>query len=418
MVQGTNDSLGLNRRQLLQGAAGLAASAAVLPGLAAAQTDIDDWLSDTGNYDGTVVDRLGEAEVTIQVGAQGNGGAFAFEPPAVQVDPGTTIIWEWTGEGGLHNVNAMEGADFQSETTDEAGFTFEQTLEEEGVVLYQCDPHVGVGMKGAVVVGDVPTPAGGDGDGGDGEQPDWGNWFTEEANGGADDTYDGTTVDLRGEDQVTVGVGTEGNGDYFAFDPSAIWIDPGTTVTFEWTGRGGGHNVVSEAGPADLDSGDPIAEAGVHYEYTFEETGINLYYCVPHLALGMKGGIAVGDDIPMAGADGAPPADGAPADGGRPLPGGDFGATFLGAILGIAGLAITAVLAGETYRWYRSRSAEAAGEPAEPTVWTGVVRELDHDEFEPTGTAWLVALYFLILLVMWVFIYFVEFLGGGPTVIG
>ncbi|MDY6780669.1 MAG: hypothetical protein SV760_09040 [Halobacteria archaeon] len=48
----------------------------------------------------------------------------------------------------------------------------------------------------------------------------------------------------------------------------------------------------------------------------------------------------------------------------------------------------------------------------------GKVREIDHDEFDPVGTAVLVALYFVIVALMWIFMYFVEFLGNGPTVIG
>ncbi|ERH08194.1 MAG: hypothetical protein J07HN4v3_00560 [Halonotius sp. J07HN4] len=46
------------------------------------------------------------------------------------------------------------------------------------------------------------------------------------------------------------------------------------------------------------------------------------------------------------------------------------------------------------------------------------VRELGHDEFNPNGTLALITLYFLILVVMWVFMYFVEFLGNELTVVG
>lgn len=45
-------------------------------------------------------------------------------------------------------------------------------------------------------------------------------------------------------------------------------------------------------------------------------------------------------------------------------------------------------------------------------------RTLSHDEFDPVGTLVLLAAYFLILVVMWVFMYFVEFLGRGMTVVG
>ncbi|GAB3672982.1 hypothetical protein [Halopiger thermotolerans] len=46
------------------------------------------------------------------------------------------------------------------------------------------------------------------------------------------------------------------------------------------------------------------------------------------------------------------------------------------------------------------------------------VREIGHEEYDPIGTAVLIGLYFLILVLLWLFMYFVEFLGNGPTVIG
>ncbi|MFB6153311.1 MAG: hypothetical protein ABEJ27_03570 [Halodesulfurarchaeum sp.] len=48
----------------------------------------------------------------------------------------------------------------------------------------------------------------------------------------------------------------------------------------------------------------------------------------------------------------------------------------------------------------------------------GIVREIDLEDFRPIGTATLIAAYFLILVAMWVFMYFVEFLGRDLTVIG
>jgi hypothetical protein len=45
-------------------------------------------------------------------------------------------------------------------------------------------------------------------------------------------------------------------------------------------------------------------------------------------------------------------------------------------------------------------------------------REIGHEEFDPVGTVVLITIYFLILVGMWIFTYFVEFLGNGPTVVG
>ncbi|MFC4552916.1 halocyanin domain-containing protein [Halorussus sp. GCM10023401] len=88
----------------------------------------------------------------------GNGGSFAFEPAAVRVDPETTVIWKWSGEGGSHNV-AVEDGSFGSEMTGDAGHTLEQTFEADGVAKYACVLHEPMGMKGAVVVGDVGREA-------------------------------------------------------------------------------------------------------------------------------------------------------------------------------------------------------------------------------------------------------------------
>jgi len=96
---------------------------------------------------------------------------------------------------------------------------------------------------------------------------------------------------------VTVQVGAGDQG--LAFDPTLLWVDPGTTITFEWTGNGGAHNVQNVEGPASLDSGDPVGEEGYTYEYetSEEDVGITHYHCVPHTAVGMHAGLAVGEDI-------------------------------------------------------------------------------------------------------------------------
>lgn len=44
--------------------------------------------------------------------------------------------------------------------------------------------------------------------------------------------------------------------------------------------------------------------------------------------------------------------------------------------------------------------------------------EIGHDEYDPTGTLALIGLYFVVLVLMWLYTYFIEFLGNDPTVIG
>jgi halocyanin-like protein len=140
--------------------------------------------------------------------------------------------------------------------------------------------------------------------GGSGGKPAYGGWF---------DNVDNfsSTVDETGKDEVTVEVGVDGNGGAFGFGPAAVHVDAGTTVVWEWTGEGGGHNVVSD-GDGPLDSGSTQTAGGTTYEYTFEEDGIYKYYCAPHEGLGMKGAVVVGSDFEKAAPEGGDDHGGGP----------------------------------------------------------------------------------------------------------
>lgn len=113
-------------------------------------SEFDGWFDGVENYGG-ITDETGSDEVTVAVGAEGDGGGFAFGPAAVRIDSGTTVVWEWTGDGGNHNVVAEDGS-FGSEITDESGHTFEHAFEESGTYRYVFEPHERTGMKGAIVV--------------------------------------------------------------------------------------------------------------------------------------------------------------------------------------------------------------------------------------------------------------------------
>jgi halocyanin-like protein len=106
-----------------------------------------DWFSDVPNFEETS-DETGQSEVTVNVGAE---GGLVFSPPAIKVTTGTTVVWEWTGKGGMHNVVHDDG-DFESEFHSEAGSTFERTFSSTGTYRYYCAPHKARGMKGAVYV--------------------------------------------------------------------------------------------------------------------------------------------------------------------------------------------------------------------------------------------------------------------------
>lgn len=161
------DDASMSRRDFFRvGAAGVAATAGMTAGPGTAAAAYDGWLDDVDNYDGTH-DRRGQDEVSVTVGAGENG--LRFDPAAVLVDQGTTVVWEWSGAGGGHNVVDTDEA-FESELISEEGATFEYAFEDAADgdrFRYFCQPHRGAGMKGAVAVGSVDDDlVGGGADGG------------------------------------------------------------------------------------------------------------------------------------------------------------------------------------------------------------------------------------------------------------
>ncbi len=253
------------------------------------QADIDEHLSDTGNYDGTIADFTGEDTVDVTNGdVEGVEQAFAFGPPAVEIETGTTVRWTWSGSDS-HSVTHDNGDAFNSEIQSGDGTTFEYTFDEPGLYLYVCIPHQSLGQKGAVAVRD----SGGGGDGGSGDDGGDGGGVPEEVSDHLSDVgnFDGTVADFTGEDTVGVTSGdVEGVDQQFAFGPAAIRVDSGTEVTWTWSGSDS-HSVTHDNGGA-FDSGIESGD-GTTFSYTFDEPGVYLYICIPHQALGQKGAVIV-----------------------------------------------------------------------------------------------------------------------------
>lgn len=65
-------------------------------------------------------------------------------------------------------------------------------------------------------------------------------------------------------------------------------------------------------------------------------------------------------------------------------------------------------------------SADASASPeatASNESDDGIVREISHEEFDPVGTLAVTGAYFLLLLVLYALMYFVEFAGRSPSII-
>lgn len=149
----------IRRREILQTAGIVVASALVgcldeneSTGKDDPPKRIDEYLSDARNYDGRIVDARGNEDAEVMVGA-GEGG-LAFDPAAVRIDSGTTVLWEWSGQGGIHNVASVEESheEFQSDRKSSEGATFKHSFDAGGIALYECNPHAGQGMQGAIEV--------------------------------------------------------------------------------------------------------------------------------------------------------------------------------------------------------------------------------------------------------------------------
>lgn len=137
---------------------------------------------------------------------------------------------------------------------------------------------------------------GSDGDG-DGtyvpQEPNYQGWFENVSN------YKGT-VEARGQDEFRITVGASGSNGFYYYGPPAVAVSPDTTVTWEWNGKGGTHNVVSTSGA--FTSGQLVDDKGHTFTKEFVNPGVYRYFCNPHQSLGMKGAVFVslgqpGEDV-------------------------------------------------------------------------------------------------------------------------
>lgn len=275
----------VSRRQFLQAATLVASSGAFAalsrPALAQEGT-LEAWFANVSNYDG-VVDARGQSDVTVSVGASGNGGGFAFEPAAIHIGPEPTVLWEWTGEGGSHNVVAEDDS-YASELQGESGNTFRHTFESDGISTYACTPHKMNGMKGAVIVGDVETPSLETvGPSFVQAEPDYDGWFDRT------DNFEGT-LDRRGTDEIRIEILTDETAQEYAFSPPAVHVDPGTRVIWEWEDGESSHRIEA----ADESYESPTQSSGA-WGLEFDGVGISRYESSEYGEQGVRGVIVVGD---------------------------------------------------------------------------------------------------------------------------
>lgn len=68
-----------------------------------------------------------------------------------------------------------------------------------------------------------------------------------------------------------------------------------------------------------------------------------------------------------------------------------------------------------------SQEQKETGTSSQTKKWEAenpeIMQEISIDEFQPKGTLTLVLLYFAIVILMWIFMYFVEFAGNDPSIL-
>jgi plastocyanin len=99
----------------------------------------------------------------------------------------------------------------------------------------------------------------------------------------------------------TVQVLSDGN----RFDPAAVTINAGESVTWVWPEGSIGHNVTPDNGSVPARSGNP-QNGPTTYVYTFATPGVYRYYCQVHGApngVGMSGTVTVQPNTPTLQAD-------------------------------------------------------------------------------------------------------------------
>ena len=84
-----------------------------------------------------------------------NAQTRIFKPDIVYIQPGDTVRWTNMTSHNAVTYILPEGAEGFGEKGKLPGGSFSATIDQEGIFGYVCEPHIGFGMVGVVVVGSV-----------------------------------------------------------------------------------------------------------------------------------------------------------------------------------------------------------------------------------------------------------------------
>lgn len=86
-----------------------------------------------------------------------NAEARVFNPAIIYIDVGDTVKWDNMTSHNAVSYVVPDGAKGFGEKGKLPGASFSAKFEQEGIYGYVCEPHIGFGMVGVVVVG-TATP--------------------------------------------------------------------------------------------------------------------------------------------------------------------------------------------------------------------------------------------------------------------
>ena len=94
-------------------------------------------------------------EVRMEMRNQFESERFVYAPDIIWIAPGDAVVFVPVDKG--HNAVSIDGFGTGVNPQINVGFNEEVlvTFEEPGIYGVQCTPHVGLGMVGIIVVGDV-----------------------------------------------------------------------------------------------------------------------------------------------------------------------------------------------------------------------------------------------------------------------
>ncbi len=84
-----------------------------------------------------------------------NAEVRAFKPDTVYIQAGDTVRWTNMTSHNAVSYIVPDGAEGFGEKGKLPGGSFSATFEKDGIYGYVCEPHIGFGMVGVIVVGDV-----------------------------------------------------------------------------------------------------------------------------------------------------------------------------------------------------------------------------------------------------------------------